>query len=88
MSIFPSSFSANKVGYKQYLKAGGAMQYADFMVYERRTPVEVCAEKINRFHAAMIYSYDQAMYELHMHTSDVRASHLSEAHKELNSLSK
>jgi len=98
MSIFPSSFSANKVGYKQYLKAGGALQYADFMVYERRTPVEVCAEKINRFHAAMVYSYDQAMYyksigdqamyELHMHTADVRAKHLSEAHKELDALSK
>jgi hypothetical protein len=98
MSILPLSFSANKVGYKKYLKAGGCLLFADFIIYERRTPIEVCAEKINRLHAAMIYSYDQAiyyksigdlsMYELHIYTSEVRAKHLSEAHKELESLSK
>ena len=73
------------------------MQYADFMVYERRTPIQVCAEKINRFHDAMIYAYDQAvyyksigdqaMYDLHMYNADVRSKHLSEAHQELASLS-
>jgi hypothetical protein len=98
MSILPTSFSSNKVGYKKYLKAGGCLLFADFMVYERRTPIEVCAEKINRFHTAMIYSYDQAIYYksigdltmfyLHIHTSDIRAKQLGEAHKELESLSK
>lgn len=98
MSILPSSFAANKVGYKKYLAAGGALDYSSFRVYERRTPIEVAAEKINRFHAAMIYAYeqavyyksigDQAMYELNMFTADVRANHLAEAHKELDALSK
>lgn len=97
MSILPSSFAATKVGYKKYLAAGGALDYSSFRVYERRSAVEVAAEKINRFHAAMVYAYDQAvyyksigdqaMYELHMHTADVRAKHLGEAHKELASLS-
>ena len=97
MSILPSSFSANKVGYKKYLKAGGALQYADFMVYERRSPIEICAEKINRLYSAMIYAYDQAiyyksigdeeMYELNMHICDVRSKQHSEAHKELEFLS-
>ena len=97
MSILPLSFSANKVGYKQYLKAGGILDYSSFRVYERRTANEVIAEKINRFHEAMIYAYDQAvyyksigdqaMYELHMYTADVRAKHLGEAHQELALLS-
>lgn len=96
MSILPSSFSANKVGYKKYLKAGGVLSLSDFIVFERRTPEQICAEKINRFHAAMVYYYDQAMYyksigdkamyELYMYTSEVRAKHLSEAHKELDAL--
>ncbi len=98
MSILPLSFSANKVGYKKYLKAGGVLDYSSFRVYERRTSTEVIAEKINRFHEAMIHSYDQAvyyksigdqvMYELHMHTADIRAKHLGEAHQELSLLSK
>ena len=97
MSILPLSFSANKVGYKKYIKAGGALQFCDFMVYERKNSIEVIAEKINRFHSAMIYSYDQSiyyksigdqsMYELHTQTADIRAKQLGEAHRELNLLS-
>jgi hypothetical protein len=96
MSILPLSFSANKAGYKKYLKAGGCLLFGDFMVYERRTAAEVLAEKINRLHSAMIYSYDQAiyyksigeqsMYDLHIYTSDVRAKQLGEANRELDSL--
>ena len=94
MSTRPSSFSANKIGYKKYLAAGGNLDYADFRVYERRSAIEIAAEKINRFHAAMIYYYDQAMlaksqgdqeyYELMMYTSEVRAKQLSQAHQELD----
>ena len=94
MSVLPSSFSANKSGYKKYLTAGGGLDYSAFRVYERRNAIEIAAEKINRFHAAMLYAYDQAiyyksigdeaMYELNMHTADVRAKHLAEAHQELD----
>lgn len=96
MSVFPSSFFANKSGYKKYLNAGGGLDYASFRVWERRTPIEVLAEKIDRLHNAMVYAYDQAMYyksigdnsqyELNIYTSDVRAKQLSEAHKELDNL--
>lgn len=93
MSVLPSSFSPNKSGYKKYLLAGGGLDYASFRVYERRSAIEIAAEKINRFHSAMLYAYDQAMYyksigdqemyELNMYTADVRAKHLSDAHAEL-----
>lgn len=93
MSVFPSSFSPNKSGYKKYIAAGGGLDYSSFRVYERRSAIEIAAEKINRFHAAMLYAYDQAMYyksigdkamyELNIHTADVRAKHLAEAHQEL-----
>lgn len=91
--VLPINFSANKWGYKKYLSEGGSLNYDAFKAYERRTPVEIAAEKINRFHFAMIYAYDQAMlaksegdqarYELMMYTSEVRAKNLSDAHKEL-----
>jgi hypothetical protein len=96
MSILPLSFSANKVGYKKYLKSGGGLLFADFIAYERRTAKEILAEKINRFHSAMIYSYDQSvyyksienvnMYELHTYTCEVRAKQLGEVHQELREL--
>lgn len=96
MSVLPISFSANKSGYKKYLNAGGVLDYSSFRVWERKTPIEVLAEKIDRLHNAMVYAHDQAMYyksigdntqyELNIYTSDVRSKQLSEAHKELDSL--
>lgn len=96
MSVLPSSFSANKLGYKKYLNAGGILDYSSFRVWERRTPIQVLAEKIDRLHNAMVDAYDQAMYyksigdisqyELNIYTSDVRSKQLSEAHKELDNL--
>jgi hypothetical protein len=96
MSVLPSSFSANKLGYKKYLNNGGILDYSSFRVWERRTPIEICAEKIDRLHSAMLYAYDQAiyyksiedqaMYELNMYTLDVRSKHLSQAHQELDAL--
>jgi hypothetical protein len=96
MSVLPSSFPANKLGYKKYLNNGGVLDYSSFRVWERRTPIEICAEKIDRLHNAMLYSYnqaiyyksigDEAMYELHMYTSEVRSKQLSEAHQELDAL--
>jgi hypothetical protein len=97
MSTLPTSFAASKIGYKKYLLAGGTLDYASFRVYERRSLKEIAAEKINRFHAAMIYHYDQAMYyksigeqdqyELNMLACDIRSKHLTEAHRELDAAS-
>jgi hypothetical protein len=91
--ISPFGFAPTKVGYNQYVKAGGSMEYASFKVFERRTAKEIAAEKITRFYAAMHYYYDQsiyyksigdqAQYELMVEACDIRAKQLGEAHREL-----
>ena len=50
--ISPLSFSPTKVGYKQYLKSGGAMQFASFQVFERRTKLQILEEKYDRLASA------------------------------------
>ena len=94
--VSPLSFAPTKVGYKQYLKAGGSMQLASFQVFERRTKKQIIADNINRVHSAMLYAYDQAMlslldcdgaaYILYIDTADIRAKQLADYHKELNLL--
>jgi hypothetical protein len=91
MSILPSSFSANKIGYKQYLKQGGSLDFSDFKVYERRTALEILKENDDRLYSAMMNHYDMAimyrnkgeqdMYELHMLSCDIRAKQHSELYK-------
>jgi hypothetical protein len=94
--VSPLSFAPTKVGYKQYLKAGGSMQLASFQVFERRTKKQIIADNINRVHAAMLYAYDQAIlclqdcdgdgYILYIDTADIRAKQLREYHQELTLL--
>jgi hypothetical protein len=96
MSILPTSYQPTKNGYKKYTADGGALDYANFRVWERRSPLQIIEEDINRFHGAMIYAYDRAMYyksigdevqyELNMYTSEVRAKHLAQAHQQLELL--
>lgn len=94
--VSPLGFAPTKVGYKQYLKAGGAMQFASFQVFERRTERQVIADNINRVHAAMLYAYDQSIlciedcdvegYILYTDTADIRSKQLSEWHTKLSLL--
>ena len=91
--VSPLSFSPTKVGYKQYLKAGGAMQLASFQVFERRTKRQILAENIDRAYNAMLYNADLAFlalqdcdgdaYILYTDTADIRAKQLGEYHREL-----
>jgi hypothetical protein len=81
--VSPLSFSPTKVGYKQYVKAGGAMQLASFMVFERRTKKEVLIDKSNRTYNAMNYHYDMFFYynsigdekasKIHWESMEIRA---------------
>ena len=94
--VSPLSFAPTKVGYKQYLKAGGSLQLASFQVFERRTKLQILAENINRVHAAMLYNYDLAIlalkdcdhkaYILYMDTAAIRGKQLTEYHQELSLL--
>ena len=96
MSILPTSYQPTKNGYKKYTTDGGSLDYASFKVWERRSPLQIIEEDINRFYGAMVYSYDRAMYyksigdevqyELNMYTSEVRAKHLAQAHQQLELL--
>lgn len=91
MSILPSSFSPNKIGYKKYLTAGGGLDYSSFKVYERRTKSEIEKELSDRLYNAMMHHYDMAifyknqgdqyMYEVNMTTCDIRARQHSEVCK-------
>lgn len=91
--VSPVSFSPTKVGYKQYVKAGGAMQLASFQVFERRTKLQILAENIDRVYNAMHYNYDLAIlalqdcdgdaYILYIDACDVRAKQLGEYNQEL-----
>ena len=91
MSILPSSFLPTKTGYKQYLKQGGALDFSDFKLFERRTASEILKENSDRLYAAMMNHYDMAimyknkgeqdMYELHMLTCDIRARQHTELFK-------
>lgn len=58
--VSPLSFAPTKVGYKQYLKAGGAMQFASFQVFERRSKSQILWDKKDRLLSAMLSAYDQA----------------------------
>ena len=62
--VSPLSFAPTKVGYKQYLKAGGAMQFASFQVFERKTKTQILWYKKDRLLSAMISAYDQAYLSL------------------------
>ncbi len=94
--VSPKDFAPTKVGYKQYLKAGGGMQLADFQVFERRTKKQVLADNINRVYNAMNYHYDMFFYyknigeletsTMHWQSMEIRANQLSEYHKQLSLL--
>jgi hypothetical protein len=60
--VSPLSFSPTKVGYKQYVKAGGAMQLASFQVFERRSEVEVLVAKGDKAYDSSVYYMEQ--YEM------------------------
>jgi len=62
--VSPLSFAPTKVGYKQYVKAGGAMQFASFQVFERRTKAQILWDKKDRLLSAMLSAYDQAYLAL------------------------
>ena len=94
--VSPLSFAPTKVGYKQYLKAGGSMQLASFQVFERRTERQVIADNINRVYDAMLYNADQAYlsvqdcdgeaYILYTDIADIRSKQLAEWHEKLSLL--
>ncbi len=94
--VSPLSFAPTKVGYKQYVKAGGAMELASFQVFERRSKRQILAENIDRVYNAMLHNYDLAMlslkdcdgdgYILYIETADIRAKQLGEYHQELTLL--
>ncbi len=66
--VSPLSFSPTKVGYKQYLKAGGAMQLASFQVFERRTALEILSQKADKMHESAMYHISQ--YEIYAKMGD------------------
>lgn len=94
--VSPLSFAPTKVGYKQYVKAGGSMQLASFQVFERRTERQIIADNMNRVYDAMLYNYDLAIlalkdcdsagYILYTDTADIRAKQLAEWHNKLSLL--
>ena len=94
--VSPLSFAPTKVGYKQYVKAGGAMELASFQVFERRSKRQILAENIDRVYNAMMFNADLAYlalqdcdgdaYILYTDTADIRAKQLGEYHQELTLL--
>ena len=58
VSVLPSSFSANKVGYNKYVAAGGGLNYPSFKTWERRTPSEILIEDAVRYSNAINYNID------------------------------
>lgn len=94
--VSPLSFAPTKVGYKQYLKAGGAMQLASFQVFERRTVIEILSEKSDKMYESAMYHIDQyeayakandrVMTKVHLESYDVRMSQYIDAFQELRKL--
>ena len=75
--VSPLSFAPTKVGYKQYVKAGGAMQFASFQVFERRTEIEIMLDKADKLHNAVQYHNEQDLYYKSINDSDGRKLHLA-----------
>ena len=75
--VSPLSFAPTKVGYKQYVKAGGAMQFASFQVFERRTEIEILLDKADKLHNAVQYHNEQDLYYKSINGSDGRKLHLA-----------
>jgi hypothetical protein len=75
--VSPLSFKANKVGYKQYLNAGGCMQFASFQVFERRSNVEILLQKADRVYNAAQYHNEQDLYFKSIGDSNGRKIHLA-----------
>ena len=82
--VSPLSFAPTKVGYKQYLKAGGAMQFASFQVFERRTEIEVLLDKADRLYNAVKYHNEQDLYYKSINDSNGRKLHLASYEIRLN----
>jgi hypothetical protein len=75
--VSPVSFAPTKVGYKQYVKSGGALLFPDFMVFERRTEIEILLDKAERFHNAANYHNEQDLYYKSIGDSEGRKIHLA-----------
>jgi uncharacterized protein (UPF0276 family) len=75
--VSPVSFAPTKVGYKQYIKAGGAMQFANFQVFERRTEIEILLDKAERLYNAVNYHNSQDEYYKSINDSEGRKIHLA-----------
>ena len=82
--VSPLSFAPTKVGYKQYLKAGGALLLPDFIVFERRTEVEILLAKADRLHNAVNYHNSQDEYYKSIGDSEGRKIHLESYEIRLN----
>lgn len=75
--VSPLGFAPTKVGYKQYLKAGGSMLLADFQVFERRSKVEILLDKADRLYNAVQYHNEQDLYYKSINDSEGRKIHLA-----------
>jgi hypothetical protein len=94
--VSPLSFAPTKVGYKQYLKAGGSMQLASFQVFERRTAIEVLSEKADKmwnsamYHIAQYEAYakieDRVNTKVHLESYDIRINQYIDVCTELRKL--
>jgi len=94
--VSPLSFAPTKVGYKQYLKAGGSMQLASFQVFERRTKVQVLLDKADKLYNAVEYHNEQDLYfksigdsngrKLHLVSYEIRLNQYFDVIKELKKL--
>lgn len=94
--VSPLVFAPTKVGYKQYLKAGGALDLPSFVVFERRTQVEVLLDKANRLYNASQYHNEQDLYyksigdsngrKLHLESYEIRLSQYVDVIQELKEL--
>lgn len=82
--VSPVSFAPTKVGYKQYLKAGGGMQLADFQVFERRSKVQILLDDADRLYNAVQYHNEQDLYYKSINDSDGRKLHLASYEIRLN----
>jgi hypothetical protein len=82
--VSPLSFAPTKVGYKQYIKAGGAMQFSSFQVFERRSKTEVLLDKAERLYNAVQYHNEQDLYYKSISDSDGRKLHLASYEIRLN----
>lgn len=96
VSILPSSFSANKVGYNKYVAAGGGLNYAYFKTWERRSRSEILTERSVRYSNAINYNIDMlpiyleeqdhSMVRCTLETYAIRLKQYFDTIKELRSL--